>query len=204
MRQLLTGYLRIFTDRPYISFIIAFTLNQVCAALIWVLLSEHAKHNYGVIESLYGFIPVTNALMVVFLQSPVTLRTKNRSPLPVLALGSLIYGVAAASIALGRGFWGFWISMVIMTAGELMLMPTATTYAANLAPAHMRGRYMSIFGLTWGVAMGIGPLLGGFLRDTVSLSAPWLMGGVAGLAAALMFAAMAKRAATEVTEGAEQ
>ena len=41
-----------------------------------------------------------------------------------------------------------------------MLMPTSTTYAANLAPADMRGRYMSIYGLTWGVAQGVGPVMG--------------------------------------------
>ena len=29
--------------------------------------------------------------------------------------------------------------------------------AASLAPADMRGRYMSLFSLTWGVAQGIGP-----------------------------------------------
>ena len=41
MRQMLAGYRRIFRDRPFISFIVAFTLNQVCAALIWVLLMSN-------------------------------------------------------------------------------------------------------------------------------------------------------------------
>ena len=41
-------------------------------------------------------------------------------------------------------------------------MPIAITFTANLAPADMRGRYMSLFSLTWGVAQGIGPV------------APWL------------------------------
>lgn len=196
VRQLITGYLGIFLDKPFMSFIVAFTLNQVSTATIWVLLAEHAKHNYGVIESLYGFIPMTNALMVVFLQSAVTARTRDRRPLPVMALGSVFYGAAAASVALGSGFWGFWISMVVMTIGELMLMPIATTYAANLAPAHMRGRYMSIFGLTWSAAMGSGPLLGGFLRDNVSLASPWLMAGFSGFIAALLFVQMSRKAST--------
>ena len=73
-------------------------------------------------------------------------------------------------------------------------MPTATTYTANLAPADMRGRYMSIFGLTWGVAQGIGPLMGGFLSDRIGPSAPWLGGGVAGLLAVTAFVVLATRA----------
>ena len=103
------GYLKIFSDRPFVYFIVAFTLNQVCAALIWVLLGVHAKTNFGVTENLYGFIPMTNALMVVLLQALVTRQTKNRNPLPVLALGSLFYAVAVTSVAFGRGFWGFWL-----------------------------------------------------------------------------------------------
>jgi MFS family permease len=51
--------------------------------------------------------------------------------------------------------------MVIFTLGELILIPASTTYAANLAPQDMRGRYMSTFFLSWGVAAGIGPIVGG-------------------------------------------
>ncbi len=193
VKEPLGGYLKVFADKPFVYFIIAFTLNQICAALIWVLLGVHAKTNYGVTENLYGFIPMTNAVMVVALQALVTRQTKRRAPLPVLALGSLFYAVAVSSVAFGRGFWGFWFSMVIMTFGELMLMPTSTTYAANLAPADMRGRYMSIYGLTWGVAQGIGPVMGGLLSDTVSPAAPWLGGGVAGALAVTAFVLLAGR-----------
>jgi MFS family permease len=199
----LGGYRQVFADRPFLSFIAAFTLTQMCAALIWVLLSVHAKHNYGLPENLYGFIPITNAIMVVALQALVTSRTKRFQPLPVLALGSLFYAVAAASVAFGAGFWAFWTSMVIMTVGELMLMPTSTTYTANLAPTHMRGRYMSIYGLTWGVAQAIGPLTGGFLSDSYGPAAPWLFGGAAGAVAVTAFVVLGMRAASRKTDQAK-
>ncbi len=77
--------------------------------------------------------------------------------------------------------------MVVMTIGELVLVPTSSTYAANLAPADMRGRYMSLYGLTWNVAAGIGPVAGGFLNDTISPQAIWYGGGLCGLVSALLF-----------------
>lgn len=192
-RERLGGYLTVLSDRPFLSFIIAFTLTQFCAALIWVLLAVHAKTNYGVLENRYGTIAMTNALMVVFLQAFVTRYTRRYPHLPVLAVGSLFYAVAVTSVAFGTGFWAFWASMVIMTTGELMLMPTSTTYTANLAPPDMRGRYMSIYSLTWGVAQGIAPLTGGLLADHFGPSAPWLGGGVAGLAAVTAFMLLALR-----------
>ncbi len=125
--------------------------------------------------------------MVIFLQLPVTAWTKKRPALLMLALGSLFYAVGVGSLSLGRGFWGFWISMVIFTTGELILMPTSTTYAANLAPTDMRGRYMSVYGLTWGIASGISPVLGGFLHDHYGPVTIWYGGMAIGLVATIAF-----------------
>jgi len=39
-------------------------------------------------------------------------------------------------------------------------MPMASAYVADLAPPSMRGRYMGVYGLTWTVALVVGPALG--------------------------------------------
>lgn len=198
------GYDKIFRDRPFIYFVISFLLNTVVAAMMWVLLSVYAKQNFNVPESQYGFIAATNAMMVVFLQFGITQFTKRRPTLPVMAMGALFYTIGAASVALGHGFWGFWLSMVIMTIGELIVTPTGSTFVANLAPAHMRGRYMSLYSLTWSVASGLGPLLGGFLNDQIAPVAIWYGAGVVGLTSVLAFSLLAlrQRRATVVSSGA--
>jgi len=188
------GYDRILNDRPFMSFTGAISLTTICAAMMWVLLSVYAKTNYQVPENLYGMIPMTNALMVVFLQFPVTQVTKRYAPLLMMAAGSLFYAVGVGSVALGNGFQDFWVSMVIMTIGELILIPTATTYVANLAPAEMRGRYMSIYGLTWGVATGIGPVLGGFLNDNLGPATIWVGAFVIGIISTTGFLLLMRRA----------
>lgn len=187
------GYGKIFRDGPFMSFIGAFTLTQICAAIMWVLLSVYAKQNFGVPENQYGLIPTTNALMVVFFQLAVTRLVRPYPAMSILALGTLIYAVGLGSVALGQGFWGFWLSMVVFTVGELILTPTATTRAANLAPPEMRGRYMSIFGLTWSVAAGIGPVLGGILNDQVGPASIWLGGMVIGFISAGLFLLLGRK-----------
>jgi len=102
----------------------------------------------------------------------------------------VFYAVGVGSVALARGFWGFWMSMVIMTVGELILMPTSSTYAANLAPADMRGRYMSIYGLSWSAALGIAPVMGGFMSDTLGPVTTWYGGFVAGALSTAWFATL--------------
>ena len=111
----------------------------------------------------------------------------------MLALGALFYALGTGSVALGQGFWAFWLSMVIMTTGELICTPTATTLVANLAPADMRGRYMSIYGLTWNVAQGIGPLYGGLLSDNIGPVFAWYGGLAVGMVSMGAFIVMAQR-----------
>ncbi|MDO9086522.1 MAG: MFS transporter [Anaerolineaceae bacterium] len=171
------GYGPIFRDKPFINFNLTFTLTTITASMIWVLLAVYAKQNFGVPESMYGFIPATNALMVVSLQLFVTKQTKKHRPIQMIAIGAFFYGLAAMIIGFGTGFWMFWLAMVVMTTGELIMVPTATTLSANLAPPDKRGRYMSIHGMTWGLASGIGPVTGGILNDTISPHAPWFVAG---------------------------
>jgi len=85
---------------------------------------------------------------------------------------------------------------VVITTGELISTPTATTLVANLAPADMRGRYMSIYGLTWNVAAGIGPLYGGILSDNFGPVYTWYGGLGVGLVSVAAFIAMAQRLGT--------
>lgn len=135
----------------------------------------------------------TNAKLVVLFQRAVIRAGAPHRPLNVLALGALLYGVGTGSVALGRGFWGFWTAMVILTVGELLLAPTGTAFAANLAPADMRGRYMGLYGLTWGVSFGIAPVIGGWLNDNVTPAAIWHAGLAMGSAAALGFLLLDRR-----------
>jgi MFS family permease len=181
------GYGPVLRDRRFLTFCGIYTLATMPSALMMMLLAVYAKENFQVPESQYGFIMASNALMVVLFQYAVTRVSAPYRPLNVLALGALLYGIGTGSVALGRSFWGFWISMVILTVGELLLAPTGTAFAANLAPADMRGRYMGLYGLSWGVSFGIAPVIGGWLNDNVAPVAIWYAGLAMGLAAAAGF-----------------
>jgi MFS family permease len=181
------GYGPVFRDRPFLVFCGTYALAAMAYAMMMVLLPVYAKENFGVVEQQFGFIMATNAGMVVLFQYTVTRLSERFHHLPVLAVGSMFYAVGVGSVALGTGFVGFLISMVILTIGEMIMIPTSTALAANLAPADMRGRYMGFYGLTWGVGFGVGPVLGGLLNDHVAPVMIWYGGLVVGCMAAAGF-----------------
>jgi MFS family permease len=170
------------------SFTGAVTLTTICASIMWVLLSVYTKTNFGLPESMYGFIPTTNALMVIFLQLLITRAIIRIKPERAMVWGALIYAVSIFSIAFGKGFWGFWLCMVGATIGEMILVPTTTTYASQIASPEMRARYMGMYTLTWGVGIGLGPLLGGLAADAFEPRAMWVAAGLFGLIGTVIYA----------------
>ncbi len=189
-RRASRGYGPVFRDRRFIAFCALMIVATIPSPILWMLMPAYAKAGFGVVEQQAGFIMSTNAIMVVLLQVPVTRWSSKRPNLRVLALGALFYALGVGSVALGAGFWAFWLSMIIVTFGELLLVPTGTAYAANAAPSEMRGRYMGLYGLTWSVAFGIGPVLGGWLNDNVSPTATWIGGMLIGFVAVAGFLAL--------------
>ncbi|MBV6393261.1 MAG: Multidrug resistance protein MdtH [Anaerolineales bacterium] len=176
----LNGYPRIFKDKAYMAFVAFFALGMVAPSLVWILMPVYAKTNYNILEALFGWIPTTNAAMCVFIQYAVTNVTRRYKTLPVLATGMLLYALGVGSVALASGFWGFWVSMVVITFGELTVVPTASKYVADISPEDMRGRYMSLYWFGWGISRMLAPLIGGFLNDVVSPQSIWVGGFVIG------------------------
>jgi len=181
-RDRMGGYGRVFKDRPYLIFILLVGAGLIAPSILWSLLAVYTKQNYDIPESLYGWLPTTNALMCVFVQLFVTRISRRFRLLPVAAAGMLTYALGVGSVAMMKSFWGFWASMVLMTFGELILIPTITNYIAEQAPVDMRGRYLSFYWFAWGTARAIAPLIGGYLNDNNSPRAIWIGGLAIGLA----------------------
>jgi MFS family permease len=149
------GYWPVLQDMRFLPFCATYIIAGMAYGFLMIFLSVYVKEGFGVPENQYGMIVASNALMVVFFQYAVTRWTERRHPLMMLALGSALYGLGTGSVALGRSFPAFLISMIVLSLGELIVIPTAQVLTANLAPADMRGRYMSVYGLSASLSFGL-------------------------------------------------
>ena len=186
------GYGVILKDTLFMRVLGAYTLNRICTSILWMMLAVYTSQNYGIPESRYGFIPTTNAIMVILLQLLITHKVNRYRPQAAMSAGALIYAVSIFSVAFGSGFWWFWVCMVGATIGEMILVPTTTTFTSRLAPPEMRARYMSLYTLTWSIGTGLGPLLAGFASDLIAPRVMWYTAGLAGFAAFVIFFRIAR------------
>ncbi|MFF5308856.1 MFS transporter [Streptomyces massasporeus] len=108
---------------------------------------------------------VTNTVLVVTLQVPVTVLMSRYSRRSVLALAGVILGasyagfLAAASLGPGPGAPAVAAVSVVCTLGEIVYAGSATALVTHLAPAHALGRTLARFELSTGFGLAVSPMV---------------------------------------------
>jgi MFS family permease len=133
----------------------------------------------------FGLLISLNGLAIVLLELPLVSITQRYPYRPVLALGSLLVGLGFALTAFANDLPELAFTVLIWTIGEIVYAPVASAYVADLAPEHLRGRYQGAWGLMWGFAFVLAPILGAVIYEW-NPDGLWLTCGLLGLLAALL------------------
>jgi MFS family permease len=112
----------------------------------------------------------------------------------VIASSDAVDGwVAVMLIVVGLGMFGL---------GETLWAPVAPAIINDLAAEELRGRYNALQGMTWTVAMIIGPALSGMLIGN-GLAHVWVAFTVGGTAVAALLFLNLRRHLTRAQDGLE-
>jgi MFS family permease len=194
--QATQGYGRLVRDVPFLAFCITLGVMGIAYAQVMTILPVYIKDQYQIVESQYGLIMATNAAMVVLFQYPVAKLLKRVTLAPALSVGSLFVAVGLGTVAISSTFPMFLLSMIVVTIGELIFAPSSTAFVADVAPETMRGRYMGVYGMSFGLSYGLAPAVGGMINDSLSPLLVWYsMAGVA-LLTAVSFLLIGKKVGT--------
>lgn len=172
------GYGKVLKDGAYVAFIVAGMLMLLAYQQMYSTLSVYLRDNHGVDPQGYGFLLTSSAITVILFQFWVTRRIKHRPPFLMMALGSLFYMLGFGLFGFVAAYWMFVMNIVIITIGEMIIMPTSQALAANFAPEDMRGRYMAVFGLVWGIPSIFGPATAGLILDNLNPNLLWYIAGI--------------------------
>lgn len=187
LMQTIGGYGIVMRDFAFVAFITASILMTTVYQQMYNSLSVFLRDNHGIDPQGYGFLLSSSAITVIIFQFWVTRRIKRFPPFLVMGAGAVFYAIGFALFGFVAAFWLFAMNIVIITIGEMFIMPTSQTLVANFAPEEMRGRYMAVAGLTWQVPATIGPGLAGYLLDNYNPNLLWHIGGILCLIAAFGF-----------------
>lgn len=184
------GYGLVASDLAFMAFLLAGMLMGLVYQQMYNSLSVYLRDMHGIQPQGYGFLLTTSAITVILFQFWVTRQIKHRPPFLMMALGTIFYMIGFGMFGFVTMYWLFALAIVVITIGEMIVMPTTQALAANFAPAEMRGRYMAVFGLTWMLPAAIGPGAAGVILDNYDPNLLWYVGGVLCAVSALSFYAL--------------
>ena len=175
--QTLIGYRLVPKDFAFMAFMVACMLMLIVYQQMYSSLSVYLRDNHNINPSGYGFLMTTSAITVVLFQFWVSRIIKHRPPFLMMAIGTVFYMIGFALFGMVTAYFLFALNIVIITIGEMIVVPMSQAIATNFAPETMRGRYMAIFGLSWAIPSTIGPGAAGYILDNYNPNLLWYLGG---------------------------
>jgi MFS family permease len=134
----------------------------------------------------YGMLVGLNGLLVAVFEISIVHALAGLRRLRVAA-----FGLAIVALAFGLTgqlmHWAWFLAVVVLsTLGEILTMPMQMSFVSDWAPPHARGRYLSLYGATWSLALALGPPLFLPLHALLGERLFWALAGLCVLPAALI------------------
>lgn len=137
-------------------------------------------------ESTYGLLFTVNTALIILLEVPLNIAMSHWSHRKALALGSFLSGLGFGAMGLVSGTIGVALTVVVWSFGEMILLPAASNYMADIAPVDRRGVYMGLFQMTFSFSFAISGWVGASTLEHFGGQVLWGATFVAGCVSALL------------------
>ncbi|WTU53577.1 MFS transporter [Streptomyces sp. NBC_00057] len=147
-----------------------------------------------------GLLLTTSAVTVVAGQPLLRLKRLSTLSSPAaFTAGYALMSLGLAGYAMAHTLEAFLASTVVWSLGDLLLIGRAYAVVAGLAPPGGTGRYMAVYGTSWGIAGVTAPLVGTQLLQHSGATALWTTMAAVCLALAAAQPVLARTAAFRAT-----
>lgn len=128
----------------------------------------------------YGLVLGLNGVLIIVFQPLLLGVLTGRHRGRLLLLAGVLQGVGVALHGFADTLPAHVGAVFVWTIGEVLQAGLLASVVAALAPAHLRGRYLGVFGMSFGLAALVGPLLGTQVLERLGEAALWTGCAVAG------------------------
>ena len=178
MMQTLKGYNEVLKDGLFVLFLLISVVSVLVYMQMNSTLSVFLRDVHGFSEQSFGFLLSMNALMVVIFQFWITRKISKYAPMKMMAFGMIFYMIGFGMYGFVSAVYMFFIAMIIITIGEMIVTPVSQAAAASFAPEDKRGRYMAVFGFQWAIPNLFGIILAGMVMENLGPYWVWYFAGI--------------------------
>ncbi|MFE2432890.1 MFS transporter [Streptomyces sp. NPDC059373] len=160
-------------DRSLLIMLTAGTLFAVVYLQIMIALPLSLELR-GLQPADAGLLFTTSALTITAGQPLLRLNRLATLPAPAaFAAGYLLLALGLAGYALAHGLLAYVTATIVWSVGDLLLVGRAYAFVASLAPVGGKGRYLAVYGTSWGIGGIVAPLVGTQLLEHAGAAGLW-------------------------------
>ena len=163
-------------DRDLLVLCVASLFAMLFYTQFYSLLPIFAVQVKGLNSLEVGALFSISGITVVLFQFPTSSWLEKVPDQTGYVLGVVVMAAGITSLALAPTFDWLLLAVVIMTLGENMFFPIASTMVTEISPESERGMYVGVLNLFLSLGSNISPLLGGTIWQlTGNPNLPWLL-----------------------------
>lgn len=182
----------VFKNKKFIFFLLATIPVQIVFFQHIGAMPLFIVNELGFSTSTFGLLIAVNTILIILIEVPLNDAMSNWSNLKALSLGALLYGIGFGMMAIMADLTPLIISIAVWTFGEMIFLPSASVYVAEISPAKQRGEYMGYYQMTFSFAFMIGPWLGAQILEHIGSFSLWTGCLALGAISALMMLKLGK------------
>ena len=171
-----------------------FLLIWLLAFLVGIVFSQlfttfplYTRQVYHLKENAIGQLIAVNTVQIVLIEMLIIHALRGHDPAKMARVGVLALCAGFALMPFGRGFLYGAVTVVVWTFGEILTLPVLMTLVAARARPSEQGRYQGMLGLSFALAMIVGPIVGSWVYNSAGPDVVWYACGVLGLVLAAGF-----------------
>jgi predicted MFS family arabinose efflux permease len=151
----------VYKDGIYLRFMFCIFLTAFCFLQLFSLVPVYYKEQVHMNESLIGIVLAMNGLIIAFVEMVIVYKLEGkRHAVFYIGCGSILIGLSYLALSIAGTVGVVVFSMLVITAGEMLMFPFINTFWVARSKDHNRGQYAALFTMSFALAHVLAPTIG--------------------------------------------
>ena len=164
-----------YRNAHFMLLFVIMVLSSITFVQYFSVMPLYWEADYLLTEDSIGWLMFINGAIIVVFEMPLVgwLEKIKISKTMAVFWGGVFLGLSFLVVNLTTGIWILVAGMVLMTIGEMIASPFASTLALQMAPKGRKGSYMALFSMSFSISHMVGHNGGMNLANTYGYDITW-------------------------------